>query len=198
MSAMQRSTSAGVKPPPAKYESQPAIADNALIGDLHTAALIAKDGSIDFLCLPDFDCDTCFASILGTPENGYWRIAPARGGSVQRRYRGKTLILETEFTNELGVVRVTDFMPVRRQVPRVVRIVEALRGEVTMTFDLRPRFAYGLTVPREISRDGVTSAVAGPDALYLRGGRGPEAPAFNSEHTLEAGQRVAFELSWAR
>src|SRR5262245_39077759 len=131
MCAMQRSTLAGVKPPPAKYESQPAIEDNALIGDLHTAALVAKDGSIDFLCLPDFDSDTCFASILGTPENGYWRISPTRGvGSIQRRYRGNTLTLETEFTNEAGVVRVTDFMPVRRHVPRVVRIVEALRGEV--------------------------------------------------------------------
>jgi GH15 family glucan-1,4-alpha-glucosidase len=199
MCAIRRSTLAGVKPLPAKYESQPAIEDNALIGDLHTAALVAKDGSIDFLCLPDFDSDTCFASILGTPENGYWRIAPTRGvDSVQRHYRGHTLILETEFTNELGLVRVTDFMPVRQQVPRVVRIVEALRGEVTMTFDLRPRFAYGLTVPREILRRGVTSAIAGPDALYLRGGGGPKAPPFNSEDTLKAGERVAFELSWAR
>jgi hypothetical protein len=179
-------------------ESQPAIEDNALIGDRHTAALVAKDGSIDFLCLPDFDGNTCFASILGMPENGYWRIAPTRGvDSVQRRYRGNTLILETEFTNELGVVRLTDFMPVRRQAPRVVRIVEALRGEVRMTFQLRPRFAYGLTVPREISRDGVMSAIAWPDALYLRGGGGPEAPPFNSEHTLKAGERVAFGTGWS-
>src|SRR5215475_701789 len=187
MCAMRQSTSAGTEPTSGKSELQPAIEDNAIIGDRHTAALVAKDGSIDFLCLPDFDSDTCFASILGTPENGYWRIAPTRGvGSVQRRYRGNTLI------------RVTDFMPVRRQVPHVVRIVEALHGEVTMTFELRPRFAYGLTVPREISREGVTSAIAGPDALYLRGGGRPEAPPFNTEHTLKAGERVAFELSWAR
>jgi GH15 family glucan-1,4-alpha-glucosidase len=197
MSAMRRAP-AGTKTP-TKSDSQSEIEDHALIGDLHTAALVAKDGSIDFLCLPEFDGDSCFASILGTRDHGYWKIAPTRGAtSVQRRYRGNTLILETEFTNQLGVVRVTDFMPVRREVPRVVRIVEALRGEVTVTFELRPRFAYGLTVPREISRDDVASAVAGPDALYLRGGPGPEAPPFNTEHTLKEGERVAYELSWAR
>src|SRR5215475_11164559 len=122
-------------------ESQPAIEDNAIIGDRHTAALVAKDGSIDFLCLPDFDSGTCFASILGTPENGYWKIAPTRAArTVQRRYRGNSLILETEFTNDEGVVRVTDFMPVRRDTPHVVRIVEAVSGAVTMRFELRPRF----------------------------------------------------------
>src|SRR5262249_31522984 len=139
MCAMPRGTPEGAKPPARTSASQPAIEDNALIGDLHTAALVAKDGTIDFLCLPDFDSDACFASLLGTPDNGYWRIAPAREvRSVQRRYRGNTLILETEFTDDLGVVRVTDFMPVREQVPRVVRIVEALKGEVTVAFDLRP------------------------------------------------------------
>jgi GH15 family glucan-1,4-alpha-glucosidase len=182
-----------------KPQHQPAIEDNALIGDLHTAALVAKDGSIDFLCLPDFDSGTCFASILGTPQNGLWKIAPTRSvRSVERRYRGNTLILETDYTNDEGVVRVTDFMPIRRGTPRVVRIVECLRGEVTVRFELRPRFAYGLTVPRENSREDVTSAVAGPDALYLRGGPGPDAPPFNTEHTLEEGERVAYELAWAR
>jgi GH15 family glucan-1,4-alpha-glucosidase len=193
------SSTATARAPSPDRDSQSAIEDHALIGDLHTAALIAKDGSIDFMCLPDFDSGTCFASLLGTPDNGYWRIAPTRPArSVQRRYRGNTLILETEFTNDEGVIRVTDFMPVRRDVPRVVRIVEALKGEVTIDFELRPRFAYGLTVPREISRRGVTSAIAGPDALYLRGGPGKEAPPFNTEHTLRAGQRVVYELSWAR
>ena len=80
--------------------SQPYIEDNALIGDLHTAALVAKDGSIDFLCLPDFDSGSCFTSLLGTPENGRWKIAPIAGGSVRRRYRGNTLILETEFETD--------------------------------------------------------------------------------------------------
>jgi GH15 family glucan-1,4-alpha-glucosidase len=180
-------------------QPQPAIEDNALIGDLHTAALVAKDGSIDFLCLPDFDSGTCFASILGTPENGRWKIAPTRSAhTIQRRYRGNTLILETEFTNDEGVIRVTDFMPIRREVPRVVRIVECLRGEVTVRFELCPRFAYGLTVPREISREDYSSAVAGPDALYLRGGPGPDAPPFNTEYTFQEGERVAYELAWAR
>jgi GH15 family glucan-1,4-alpha-glucosidase len=180
-------------------EPQPAIQDNALIGDLHTAALVANSGAITFLCLPDFDDGTTFASILGTPENGHWKIAPIRPvRSVQRRYRGNTLILETEFTNDDGVVRMTDFMPVRRDAPRVVRILEGIRGAVTVRFELRPRFAYGLTVPRERSSDGVTSAVAGPDAVYLRGGPDPQAPPFFTELTIQAGQRVAYELSWAR
>ncbi|HEX8110160.1 MAG TPA: trehalase-like domain-containing protein, partial [Kofleriaceae bacterium] len=104
-------------------EPQRAIEDHALIGDLHTAGLVAKDGSIDFLCLPDFDDGSTFASLLGTPENGRWRIAPLRPAhAVQRRYRGNTLILETEFENDEGVVRLIDFMPIRRsrhQAPRV-------------------------------------------------------------------------------
>jgi GH15 family glucan-1,4-alpha-glucosidase len=180
-------------------EAQPAIEDNALIGDLHTAALVAKDGSIDFLCLPDFDSGTCFASLLGTPENGRWKIAPTRPArSLHRRYRGDTLILETEFTNDEGVIRLTDFMPIRQGAPRVVRIVECLRGDVTIRFELTPRFAYGLTVPRESSGEDTTSAVAGPDAVYLRGGPGPQAPPFNTEHTLQEGERVVYELSWAR
>src|SRR6476646_1765866 len=99
------------------------IEDHALIGDLHTAALVAKDGSIDFLCLPDFDSSSCFVSLLGTPDNGRWRIAP-----VSRRYRGNTLILETEQATETGAVRLIDFMPIRRGAPRVVRIIEGLHG----------------------------------------------------------------------
>jgi GH15 family glucan-1,4-alpha-glucosidase len=182
-------------------EPQPAIEDNALIGDLHTAGLVAKDGSIDFLCLPDFDDGTTFASLLGTPENGRWKIAPVRPAQVVRRqYRGNTLILETEFENDEGVVRLTDFMPIRRSsrhAPRVIRIVEAVRGQVTVRFDLRPRFAYGYTIPLELSRDSTTSAVAGPDALYLRGGR-RGAPPFHADLALDEGERITYELSWAR
>jgi GH15 family glucan-1,4-alpha-glucosidase len=177
---------------------QPAIEDHAVIGDLYTAALVANDGSIDFLCLPDFDNGSCFTSLLGTPDNGRWRIAPIRPvRAVKRRYRGNTLILETEFETDDGVVRLVDFMPVRRGAPRVVRILEGVRGEVTMGFELHARFAYGLTVPRESSRDSTSSAIAGPDAIYLRGGR-RGAPPFETELTIRAGERVAYELAWAR
>lgn len=180
-------------------DSQPYIEDNALIGDLHTAGLVSKDGAINFLCLPDFDDGSCFTSLLGTPDNGRWKIAPVRPVDVvRRRYRGNTLILETELENAEGAVRLIDFMPIRRGAPRVVRIIEGLRGAVTMSFELHPRFAYGLTVPREISAGSVSSAIAGPDALYLRGGLGRGAPPFDTEHTVRAGQRISYELAWAR
>ncbi len=184
---------------PRRTEPQPAIQDHALIGDLHTAALVANDGTIDFLCLPDFDDGSCFTSLLGTPDNGRWKISPVRPTkSIERRYRGNTLVLETEMTNEEGTVRLIDFMPVRREHPRVVRIIEGLKGAVTMKFELHPRFAYGFTVPREVSRDGISSAIAGPDAVYLRGGPYSEAPPFETEVTVKAGQRVVYELAWAR
>jgi GH15 family glucan-1,4-alpha-glucosidase len=179
-------------------QSQPAIEDHALIGDLYTAALVAKDGSIDFLCLPDFDSASCFTSLLGTPDNGRWKIAPTKPLlAVRRRYRGDSLVLETEQETEDGVVRLIDFMPVRHGAPRVVRIIEGVRGVVTMQFELHARFGYGLTVPRESSRDSTSTAIAGPDALYLRGGR-RGAPPFDTELTVRAGERVAYELAWAR
>src|SRR4051794_3204064 len=111
------------------------IEDHALIGDLHTAALVGKDGSIDFLCLPDFDSEGTFASLLGTKENGQWKIAPSVPvRAVKRRYRGDTLILETDFETDGGAVRLVDFMPIRDGgAPRVVRTVECLRGQVPMS-----------------------------------------------------------------
>ncbi|CAM3053732.1 glycoside hydrolase family 15 protein [Corallococcus sp. ZKHCc1 1396] len=175
------------------------IEDHALLGDLYTAALVARDGSIDFLCLPDFDSDACFASLLGTPDNGRWKIAPkATVREVRHRYRGKTLIVETEFVTDEGAVRLVDFMPIRKQGPHLVRWVEGLRGTVTMRSDLRPRFANGYTHPLVSRRDGATAAVAGPDALYLRGGVGEAVPPFELEFTVQAGQRIPFVLSWAR
>lgn len=178
--------------------ASPEIEDHALIGDLGTAALVAKDGSITFLCLPDFDSPSCFASLLGTPDHGRWRIAPIRTlHTVQRRYRGDSLILETDFETDEGAVRLIDLMPIRSGAPRIVRIVEGIRGAVTMEFELHPRFAYGLTVPREASGDGVSLAVAGPDAIYVRGGPYGKAPPFEGEFTVRAGQQVRFELAWA-
>ena len=104
------------------------IEDYAIIGDLHTAALVSTEGSIDWLCLPRFDSPACFARLLGGDDNGRWRIAPAGAGTCTRRkYRQDTLILETEWDTDSGRVRVTDFMPVRDQAADLVRIVEGLR-----------------------------------------------------------------------
>ncbi|RKG80087.1 glycoside hydrolase family 15 protein [Corallococcus terminator] len=175
------------------------IEDHALLGDLYTAALVARDGSIDFLCLPDFDSDACFTSLLGTPENGRWKLAPKTPvREVRRRYRDKTLILETEFDTDSGTVRLVDLMPIRKGAPHLVRWVEGVRGTVTMRSDLRPRFANGYTVPLVSQQDGATAAIAGPDAVYLRGGNGKGAPPFEAEFTVQAGQRIPFVLSWAR
>ncbi len=175
------------------------IEDNALIGDLHTSALVAKDGSVDFMCLPDFDSDACFASLLGTPANGRWKIAPVgQVREVHRRYRDRTLILETDLVTDEGAVRLVDFMPIRDRNPHLVRWVEGLRGKVKVRSELRPRFGNGYTVPLVSRRDGTFAAVAGPDALYLRGGTGPNPPPFESEFTVSAGQRIPFVLSWAR
>jgi GH15 family glucan-1,4-alpha-glucosidase len=174
------------------------IQDHALIGDLHTAALVDKAGAISFLCLPDFDSGSCFTSLLGTSDDGHWQITPiAPVRSVERRYRDNSLVLETELTTDQGRVRLIDFMPIRKGAPRVMRIIEGLEGAVTLRFELHPRFAYGLTVPREASVRGVSLAIAGPDAVYLRGGPHKGAPPFDSELTVTAGQRVHYDLVWA-
>src|SRR5271165_1495242 len=144
------------------------IEDYALIGDMQTAALVGRDGSIDWLCLPRFDSDACFARLLGGPEHGYWRIAPtAADCEVRRRYRPDTLVLETEFETADGVVRLVDCMPIREEHPQVVRTVQAVRGTVDMRMDLVIRFGYGSMVPWVRRVDGVLSAIAGPDALAL-------------------------------
>ena len=144
------------------------IEDYAIVGDLHTAALIGTDGSIDWLCLPHFDSPACFAALLDSPEAGRWLLAPASGGAcAARRYRPGTLILETEWETAQGRVRVTDFMPPRDEVVDIVRIVEGLRGSVRMHGELALRFDYGQVVPW-VRRDkqGIR-AVAGPDAASL-------------------------------
>lgn len=177
------------------------IEDHALIGDLHTAALVGKDGTIDFLCLPDFNSETTFVSLLGTEENGQWKIAPTDTVlGVTRRYRGKTLILETEFRTQTGRVLMTDFMALREQKgrPHLVRIIEGIEGEVAMHSDLRPRFGNGYTVPKISQRYGTTTAMAGPDAIYLRGGvSGHQAPPFQADLQIKEGDRVHFVMSWA-
>ena len=124
------------------------IEDYTLIGDCGTAALVGKNGSIDWLCWPRFDSAACFAALLGTPEHGRWRIAPADPKPrVRRRYRDGTLILETDFETGEGAVSVIDFMPVRHTVSDLVRLVVGRRGRVTMDMELVLRFDYGATVP---------------------------------------------------
>jgi GH15 family glucan-1,4-alpha-glucosidase len=147
------------------------IEDYALIGDCHSAALVGRDGSIDWLCWPRFDSPACFAALLGTPENGYWRLAPLdQAASVQRSYRPDTLILETEFETGEGSVTLTDFMPVRDTHADLVRIVTGRRGRVAMQSEGALRFDYGASLPW-ISLDQDCRrlrAIAGPDLIELR------------------------------
>src|SRR3712207_4054425 len=124
------------------------IEDYALVGDLQTAAVIGADGSVDWLCLPRFDSPAPFAALLGDDSNGHWRIAPPSGGRcTRRRYRGDTLVLETEWEALDGVVRVVDCMPPRGVVPSLVRIIEGVEGRVQVLSELRIRFDYGHVVP---------------------------------------------------
>src|SRR5213080_1688436 len=120
------------------------IEDYALIGDCHTAALVGRDGSIDWLCLPRFDSGACFAALLGEPRHGRWLIAPnAQARDIRRRYRDGTLILETEFETDEGAVRIVDCMPLSSERWDVLRIVEGLSGRVAMRMELIIRFDYG-------------------------------------------------------
>ncbi|HEY7487438.1 MAG TPA: glycoside hydrolase family 15 protein [Streptosporangiaceae bacterium] len=176
------------------------IEDYALIGDMQSAALVGRNGSIDWLCFPRFDSPACFAALLGDEENGHWRIAPQGPDrrSSRRRYRGETLILETEWDTPTGTVRLTDFMPHRGEAPDIVRIVECLRGEVPMRFVLRLRFDYGHIVPWMQQLDGQVAGVAGPDSIWLRGPipvRGEDF-AHVAEFTVREGDRVPFVLTW--
>src|SRR5512141_2687995 len=153
----------------AKEWSMPSrIEDYALIGDCETVALVARDGSIDWLCFPRFDSGACFAALLGTTDNGRWLLAPVEGGTTQRRYLHDTFVLETTWESDEGSVRVLDFMPPRGKAPDVVRIVEGLRGSVRMRSELIIRFDYGHIVPWVRRADGARLAIAGPDGLCFR------------------------------
>jgi GH15 family glucan-1,4-alpha-glucosidase len=176
------------------------IEDYALIGDMQSAALVSRDGSIDWLCFPRFDSAACFAALLGDEENGHWRIAPVgtERFASRRRYRGETLILETEWDTPTGTVRLTDFMPHRGEAPDIVRIVECVRGEVPMRFELRLRFDYGHIAPWMYQLDGEVAGIAGPDSIWLRGPvtvRGEDF-AHVAEFTVRAGDHVPFVLTW--
>ncbi|MBW3598114.1 MAG: glycoside hydrolase family 15 protein [Planctomycetes bacterium] len=177
------------------------IEDYALIGDCQTAGLVAKDGSLDWLCFPRFDSPACFAALLGTPEHGRWRIAPeGEVRRVSRRYRDGTLILETEFETDDGAVTVIDFMPIRTAAPDVVRIVEGKRGKVPMRMELVIRFDYGSIVPWVRHTPKGIRATAGPDTVYCRSDvemRGEDLHTV-ADFTVAEGERKEFVLTWTR
>lgn len=183
------------------------IGDYALIGDLHTAALVGRSGSIDWLCLPRFDSEACFATLLGDERFGHWQVAPA--GEVtraRRRYLPGTLVLETEFSTASGAVRVidcmpprvTDCLPLRAADPVIVRLVEGTRGRVDMHMTLAPRFEYGSAVPVAQCRSGAQQLAAGGEALWLfsplsmQRARGSVAADFS----VGRGQVVPMALVW--
>lgn len=172
----------------------------ALIGDTRSAALVGRDGSIDWLCLPRFDSPACFAALLGEPRHGRWLLAPsAPVQRTRRHYRGATLVLETEFETDSGIARVIDCMPMGRDpFGRVLRIVEGVAGEVAMQMELIIRFDYGSVVPW-VQRSGhKLSATAGPDALELRTPallRGEDMTT-RAEFVVRPGERVPFVLSY--
>lgn len=145
------------------------IEDYALIGDLETAALVGRNGSIDWLCWPEFSSPACFAALLGGSENGRWLIAPkASRTNVARRYRPHTLILETQFETSSGVVELIDLMPVRKNNSQIIRIVRGREGRVPMRMELLPRFDYGRTIPwLERGENEAWVASAGPSLAIL-------------------------------
>ena len=175
------------------------IEDYAIIGDLQTCALVARDGSIDWLCVPRFDSPACFAALVGTDEHGRWQIAPAgEVVGVRRRYRDDSLVLETEFECRTGRVRIIDFMPIRTKEIDIVRIVEGIEGTVPMRMELRMRFDYGSIVPWVRAVEGGIHAIAGPDTLYCRGDVAMHGEDLRTIATFDvrAGQRVSFDLTW--
>ncbi|TRV74509.1 glycoside hydrolase family 15 protein [Streptomyces sp. 130] len=179
----------------------PRIEDYALIGDLQTAALVGRNGSIDWLCLPRFDSGACFAALLGDEDNGHWRMAPKGADTCTRRgYAGDSLVLETYWETRTGTVKVIDFMPQRDKEPDVMRIVEGVSGTVEMSSVIRLRFDFGSIVPWMRRSDGHRVAVAGPDSAWLRS----EPPVKTwgqqfstcSSFTVSEGEKVAFVLTW--
>ena len=175
------------------------IEDYAFLSDTQTGALVSRDGCVDWLCFPRFDSGACFAALLGDRKNGRWRFFPeGEIAATRRRYRGDTLILETEIETAEGAVRLIDFMPPRGENPDMVRIVEGLRGRVRMKMELIIRFDYGHIIPWVRKRDGGLEAIAGPDGLILRTPvetRGEDLTTV-ADFTVAEGDRFPFVLTW--
>jgi GH15 family glucan-1,4-alpha-glucosidase len=174
------------------------IEDYCMIGDCETAALVSREGSIDWLCWPNFSSMACFAALLGTRDHGYWKIAPAgKVKAVRRQYEAHTLVLETSFETKDGEVCLIDFMPPRGEHSHVVRMVRGVRGKVAMQMDLTIRFDYGRTIPWVTSKDHELHAIAGSHMVVLRA----EAPmrgedmSTRSEFTVRAGETVSFTMT---
>ena len=176
------------------------IEDYAIIGDCETAALVGRNGSIDWLCWPKFDSTACFANLLGSKDNGRWLIAPCdQNAKVTRRYRGHTLILETTIETANGLAIVTDFMPTKIRGTHVVRLVRGIRGAVGFRTELIVRFDYGSVAPwMSHDKSGSLRAVAGPDLLLLRAPikLRPEGMTHVGEFTVSAGECIDFTLSY--
>ena len=175
------------------------IEDYALIGDCHTAALAARNGSIDWLCFPRFDSGACFAALLGTEEHGCWSLSPAgKIRQIRRGYHDDTLVLETEFETADGVVSVIDCMPPRSKEADLVRIVVGKRGQVSMHMQLVLRPDYGSIIPWVRRTENGICAVAGPDTLTLQSDVNLRNENFKTEaeFTVSAGQRLHFVLIW--
>ncbi len=175
------------------------ISDYALIGDMQSAALVARDGSIDWLCWPRFDSDACFAALLGDERHGYWRIAPIETvRAVRRRYLPDTLVLETELETDRGTIRLTDCMPPRGAAPDLVRVVECIAGEVVVRMELAARFGYGNRLPWIQHADGRFLLTSAPDTLTLWTDVGVREcdHMLVGEVTLGRGERTAFVLAW--
>src|SRR3954469_16718437 len=175
------------------------IEDYAFLSDTQSAALVSRDGCVDWLCLPRFDSGACFASLLGNGENGRWKFsAKEKVRKISRRYRGETLILETTIETKSGAIRLIDFMPPRGTNPDIIRIVEGVRGKVVVEMELVIRFDYGHIVPWVRKCDGGVQAIAGPDALILRtpikthGGNLTTV----AEFEVKRGDRIPFVLTW--
>jgi GH15 family glucan-1,4-alpha-glucosidase len=175
------------------------IEDYGVIGDLQTVALVSRRGCVEWLCVPRFDSGAIFAALLGEAENGHWTIQPeGEFRSPGRRYRGDTLVLETELETSTGLVRLIDFMPPRGEAPDVVRIVEGVHGAVDMRMELALRFDYGSVVPWVRNVDGTLVGMAGPDAVSLRTPvelEGRNLRTF-AEFTVRDGDRIPFVLTW--
>ena len=177
------------------------IEDYALIGDCETAALVGCDGSIDWLCWPRFDSGACFSALLGTPDQGRWKLSPVAGGrSTRRRYQNGTLILETEFETKEGAVTVVDFMPLREKHSNLVRIARCTRGQVAMRMELVLRFDYGHSIPWVTrARGNALRAIAGPNMVVFRTQVPHRGEDFKtvSEFDLKKGESVSFVLGYA-